>query len=443
MAESDKTEHISESIMERFCMRALTENELTMVAGHLTGCPDCQAEFVSTLRRQREVTDLSFTLAPEFWLRHEHLDYDQLVDLGDDKLDAADRELIDVHLKICPPCREDVRSFLAFREQIAPEMRVSYAPVEKESAREWLSWVSWWDGRTWKPVYSAALVVIGIALVIGAALLLNRRAENQQAQQVPTPQGSPSSTPDNRAADVPSPPATPNESPIEKPTSAEAIVVLNDRGGPITLDKNGNVAGLDNVPVPTRNDIAKMLLSEKIERPSILRELGGQGGGLRGSNSAMMFKLISPARTVVISDRPTFRWEYLAGATEYRVFVTDSNGHKMVESGELPPTHTEWTPTVSLKRGEIYTWAVIAIVDSQEIVSPGPAAPEIKFQVLPAIHLRELKQLNRSRSHLALGFFYARVGLMAQAEYEFRQLVGLNPKSKATKNLLLSVQGQR
>ena len=107
-------------------MRVLTENELTMAARHLTGCPDCQAKFVSTLRRQREVADLSFTLAPEFWLRHEHLDYDQLVQLADDKLDAADRELINAHLKLCEHCTEDVFSrdqLTATTEQILEECR--------------------------------------------------------------------------------------------------------------------------------------------------------------------------------------------------------------------------------------------------------------------------------------------------------------------------------
>src|SRR5882762_6324948 len=133
MADSDKTAHISESLMERFSVRTLSETELTNIARHLTGCPECQAEFVSTLRRQRGTANLTFSLSPEIWLRHGHLDYEQLVELGDGKLDATDRELIDTHLKVCPACGEAVRSFLAFREQIAPEMRVSYAPLENES----------------------------------------------------------------------------------------------------------------------------------------------------------------------------------------------------------------------------------------------------------------------------------------------------------------------
>ena len=184
MAESDKTEHISDSIMERFSVRTLSETELTSVARHLTGCPECQAEFVLTLRRQRGDADLSFTLAPEFWLRHEHVDYEQLVESAEGKLDTTSRELVDAHLKVCAPCQEDVRSFLAFREQIAPELKVSYAPVEKDSAHDRLSLVSWWQSRTWRPVYSVALIVIGIALVIEPRLL-NRRQGNQQHNNRP------------------------------------------------------------------------------------------------------------------------------------------------------------------------------------------------------------------------------------------------------------------
>jgi len=321
MAESDKTAHIPESIMERFSVRNLSETELTKVARHLTGCADCEAEFVSTLRRQRGVADLSFSLAPEFWLRHEHLDYEQLVEFAEGTLDANNRELIDAHLKVCPTCQEDVRSFLAFREQIAPELRVSYSP-EKEAAQKRLPLLSWWRGLAWKPIYSAALVALGIALVIGAALLLNPRPESQQSQQVPTPQVSPDSSQENSAAN-PSPPPTPNQSPKQKPNSAEVMVVLNDRGGTITVDKSGNVAGLDDVPNPTRVEISKVLLSER-------------------------------RRT------------------------------RLAKSEELRSERTEWILPKRLKRGEIYTWTVVAIVDGKEIVSPGPSSSEMKFQGLSA-----------------------------------------------------------
>ncbi len=419
-------------------MRTLSETERTDVARHLTGCPDCQAQLVSTLRRQREVGDLSFTLAPEFWIRHEHVDYEQLVEYAERKLDATDRELIDVHLKVCSPCQEDVQSFLDFREQIAPELRVSYAPTGREPAHERLPWVSWWRGVAWKPVYSAALVVIGIALVIGAALLLNRRADNQQAQHSATPQVTPGSTPDDRAANL----SSPNESSSEKPIDTEGVA-LNDRGGTIKVDRNGTVSGLDDVPQSTRDAIAKVLLTERIEPPAVLRELGSPEASLRSSKTAQPFKLLSPTRTVIVSAQPTLRWEKASGASSYRVYINDPAGHEVARSEELPSERTEWILPKPLKRGEIYVWTVVAVVDDKEIISPGPSSSEMKFQVLSANNLQQLNKLKKTRSHLALGVFYARVGLLTDAEREFQQLVRQNPKSRLTINLLHALELQR
>lgn len=378
---------------------------------------------------------MKFTLATEFWFRHEHVDYEQLVGLADNTLDATEREIIDIHLTVCASCKEDVRSFLAFREQIAPEMEVTYSPFEREPTRQ-PYWVSWWRGLVWKPVYAAAIVVIGVAILIGAVLFLNRRTEKQQAQQGPTPQVGPDSSPDNRAANVPSPPATPNESPIEKPNSAEAIVLLNDRGGTITVNKSGSVAGLNDVPAPTRDEIAKVLLSERLERPAILKELGGQEGTLRGRRNSQPFKLTSPPRTVIVSDRPALTWEKAAGASSYRVYVNDPQGHEIASSEELSSERTEWILPQPLKRGEIYGWTVVAVVDGKEFVSPGPSAPEMKFQILTADRLRQLNQLKQTRSHLALGVFYTNVGMMAAAEHEFQLLHQLNPNSKLATSLL-------
>ncbi len=440
MAEKDRSGHISETMMKRFSVRTLRQPEFTNVAEHLTECRTCQAEFVSTLKRQREGSDLSFTLAPEFWLRHEHLDYEQLVDLADNRLDTTDRELIDVHLKVCPPCQEDVQSLLAFREKIAPELRVSYAPIEKELAKENEPLVSWWRGLGWKPIYSAALVAIGIALVIGAAILLNRGGENKQAQQVPTPQASPASSPDTRTANLPAPP----ESPTEKPTSAEAVV-LSDQGRTITVDKGGNVFGLDDVPAPTRDEIAQVLLSERIKPPAILKELRGQESPLRGTTDSQPFKLISPARSVIISDRPTLKWESVSGASAYRIYISDSNGNIVAKSDELTPGRREWIVPKPLSRGEVYAWTAVAIVDNKEIISPGPASPEMKFQILSRSSFEQMEQLKRTRSHLALGIFYAKVGLMVEAEREFQGLVRLNPNSKVSRHLLrssLSLRGK-
>ena len=110
------THHLSTSQLERFCACALPEDELKAVAVHVADCQTCHQRFVEELRRQQGSGPFTFTLAPEFWFRHDHLDFDQLVDLAAEKLDPSIREVIDVHLAACETCREDVRSFLAYRK---------------------------------------------------------------------------------------------------------------------------------------------------------------------------------------------------------------------------------------------------------------------------------------------------------------------------------------
>src|SRR5690242_12154023 len=153
MDSSGMIEHVSTEKMERFCARILPATEVSAVATHLAGCEECHGQFINTLGRRRDGSRISFTLSPELWLRHAHIDYEQLVDLADNRLDTEDRELIDLHLKICATCEEEVRSFLAFREQIEPEMNASYAPIIPQPARETLSSsrINWWRGLAWTP----------------------------------------------------------------------------------------------------------------------------------------------------------------------------------------------------------------------------------------------------------------------------------------------------
>ena len=124
-------EHIPRTEIERFSVSALSEEQQVSIANHLAECEACHRVLSETLRGQRGTEGLKFTLAPEFWFRHDHLDYEQLVGIAGDKLDATEREIIDIHLSTCATCREDVRSFLAFREQIEPELRVRYGPAAK------------------------------------------------------------------------------------------------------------------------------------------------------------------------------------------------------------------------------------------------------------------------------------------------------------------------
>jgi predicted anti-sigma-YlaC factor YlaD len=461
----EMTDHVSTSQMELFAGSALPEAETDSISEHLMTCESCHQLFVEALRSQKDSTGLSFTVSPESLLRHEHIQYEQLVGLAENRLDATDREIIDTHLKACATCREDFRSFLAFKNQLEPELRVRYGPTAAPPPRKKAFWADWWRGLAWNPAYAAAVVLIGIALVVGAVLLLKRRAGSLEAKKTQPSQGvigsaSQAPTPDNQAVSVqptpvplpseqlprysPSPALTVKNQEGRKPLeNAGVVATLNDERGRVTIDRAGNVSGLDEIPQNTRRQIADALLAENIKAPATQTELGGGPVSLRGPGKSPTFKLLSPARVVIISDRPFFEWEKLGGATSYQVSVGDLKGHEIAKSEALPADQIRWTPSTSLKRGEIYVWEVEATIDSKKIVSPGRSAPQMKFKVLSSSSAQELEQLKTARSHLALGVFYAREGMVAEAEHEFQILVRDNPRTTALKKLLTQIQSWR
>jgi len=417
--------------MVLFSSRAMPHAELTAIGRHLADCPECQGLLVSSLREGGSEPP-SFTLAPEFWLRHEHLDYDQLVELSDDRLDADERESIDAHLRLCATCQEDVRTFLAFRKEIESELRLPYSPALAQAPPQKRNWQGVWNRLAWKPIYAAAAIILAIAFIIGIAALLKRRTDNLQAGNAPLPQVSPSTT------ENPIAPSTPLGT-----TSPETPVLsLNDNGHVIALDKSGKTIGIDEVPIQIRDDIAQLLKTERLQTPN-QKELLGEESGLRGSSEKPPFRLIYPARIVIPSVRPTLRWESAPGATSYRVYISDARGTEVTKSDALSPDRTNWTVDRPLKRGEVFTWSVIAVFDNKEIISPGPSSPEMKFKVLSAKSFEQLQKLRNSGSHLALGVFYAREGLHDEAQREFQILLRENPNSDVAKKLLQQAQTRR
>jgi len=432
------THHLSTLQVRQLCVSALPEDELVAAAVHTTECQSCNRRFVEELKRQRGATPLNFTLEPEFWFQHDHVDFDQLVALADKTLDQDTEEIINIHLKSCASCREDVRSFLAFRNTTAREMNVSFSPINYESTHD-VPTRAWWQRLQTRSVYAvAAIVLVAIAILIGV-IALNRRSgaleANKQEHKNPDIERNPNVS------------SSPAPSVVSSPSSGadtEKVAILKDGLGEVTVDKNGRITGLDELSQNNRQYIARAALSEQLEPPDVLRHLSGEQSGLRGSdNGRQGFRLMYPVRRVVIDDRPLFRWESLSGVSSYRVYVLDANGNQVDESEELPPTKTEWKPPARLPRGQVFSWTVIAVEDGKKVVSPSASAPEMKFAVLSAENFQELTSLKKSNSHLALGVYYARAGLLNEAEREFQSLLKLNPQSELARKLLQSVRSIR
>jgi hypothetical protein len=290
-----------------------------------------------------------------------------------------------------------------------------------------------------KPSYAIAAVVLLVVALLAGIIALNKKSGPLEASNKDQ-----ANTGAERNPDV-SPPRSPDivSTPASVDDSAQ-VAKLNDGGGEVTIDKSGRVTGLDNVSETSRQYIARAALSEQIQPADVLRRLSGQQSGLRGDdNSGKAFKLLYPSRRVVTEDKPTFKWESLSGVTSYRVYILDANSDQVAQSEELSPTQTQWKPPSPLRRGQIFSWVVTALIDGKEIVSPSASAPEVKFAILSGNDLNELNQLKKSDSHLALGVFYARVGLVTEAEREFQKLIQLNPQSELPRKLLQSVRNLR
>jgi hypothetical protein len=204
------------------------------------------------------------------------------------------------------------------------------------------------------------------------------------------------------------------------------------------------LTGLERLPPELERAVKDFLSSEEIERPAALTGLEGNRSDLRGEGSQSSFKLLSPARIVISDDRPAFKWESLSGAESYRIYVSDSRSRKVADSGLLPRTETQWSSSLPLKRGEVYSWTVGVVVNGEEVVSPSASEPEVKFKVLSEEEVRELNLLKQiTNSPLALGVFYAQAGMVAEAEREFQELADKNSNSPIARRLLNLIRSWR
>jgi hypothetical protein len=217
-----------------------------------------------------------------------------------------------------------------------------------------------------------------------------------------------------------------------------------DNGREVKLDSRGNLVGLDELTPSARTAVRTVLNAGILPKPRVLEELSAPAIKLMGqAGGEPSFELTSPLGIVVVADRPTLRWRPLGGADSYTVSVFDPEFNRVARSA--PQTATEWTVTLPLRRGGVYSWEVTALKDGREITSPVAPAPRAQFKILEAETLEQLAAVEKSRapSHLALGVMYARSGLLGEAEREFQKFVKDNPRSRLAKRLLHTVRGWR
>ena len=427
-------EHLTQKQAEDYARNQLSAAQLLSVADHLAACESCRARVEGVLNGEAAFFALRDEAFSENGNATAHLTAEEISEYVDKNLAGESLQMAVDHLSNCESCVLAVADVRAFRNEIAPTLDREYAPTSIPPLTTKIPWrdkfVSIFRVSPVPAFASAALAL----LVLGVILWLvwrSPRGQEQLIAEAPTPATQPS-------------PLTTQPSPVPTQPEQPALIVaqLNDGGRVLTLDQQGKLSGIEDLPPAYQSLVTKALSSQEIERSPALQGLTRPPSSLMGSGDPNnQFSIVGPAGDVLLTNQPTFRWKALADATGYVVEVYDPQFKLVASSPQL--TDLSWTTT--LAHGNVYAWQVKAIKDGEEVTAPRPPAPQAKFRILDATKANELARAKRSfrSSHLILGLLYADAGMLSEAEREFRLLRNANPNSDLARNLLRKIQALR
>jgi hypothetical protein len=429
-------EHLTQKHIEDYCQQRLAIVDLLSVSDHLGECEICQQQVeyamdgnaaFFALRSEvfNEATEIS--LSPKV---RTHLTVEQTSAYVDKHLTDEELQVVVDHLTNCEFCALAVDDLHTFKNEIASSLEREYHPVPVSPQTE-----NWWQRtiaalpalfqRSPGLAFGAVLAILLLAVV---SWLVWRTPEGKAPKQeiVEAPPVSPS---------LPSIPSQQVSVPVP------VVAQLNDGEGQLALDKEGKLSGADNLPPAYQNMLKEALTTRRIEKSAQLKGLVRPPSALMSTDKDKIeFSLIEPVGKVLMSNRPTFRWSSMEGATGYTVEIFDSKFNLVAASPQL--TGNSWVASQSLPYGKVFAWQVKATKDGQEFTSPRPPAPQASFRILDQAKANELAKARRTyaSSHLTLGLLYADAGLLKEAEQELRVLQKANPDSEIARSLLRQVQ---
>ncbi len=423
-------EHLTQKQVDDYCRQQLSVAELLSVSDHLGECEICRGLIERAMNGDAAFFALrseAFGEAaemPSLRLARAHLTAEQAAGYVDRNLTGEELHTITDHLTHCEQCALAVADLNDFKNQMAPSLDREYYPASVPSPAE--SWrhrmvasLSAAFRRSPRLAFGAALTALLLA-VTGWLIWRTQQGEPKQ-----------------ETVNLPAPPQ-----PAPAPQPALMVAQLKDGEGQLTLDEEGKLTGADDLPIEYQSMLKDALTGRRIERSSQLKGLSRPPSSLMsGDKQRNELFVIEPVGKVLMTDRPTFRWSPMEGAT-FVVEIYDSRFNLVDTSPQL--TEHSWA-SAALARGKVYAWQVKATKDGQEFTSPRPPAPQARFRILDQAKASELARAKRdySSSHLALGLLYAEAGLLKEAEQELRALQKANPDSKIARNLLSQIQALR
>lgn len=435
------SEHLTQTQIEDYGRHTLPAAEFLSASRHMRDCEACRLKVERVLDDDEAFYGLKSDVFGDSvetifsFGEQAHLTFERMAAYVDEALAGEELQAVNDHLTGCEQCAMAVDDLRAFRNQVMPGLDLEYQqpPAPAQTENRWRRFVA---AMPFLWPRSPALVVgsaLAALLLIAAGWLIWRAIEwgGKDAKITQTP---PSTT-----APVVSP------VPTQQVATSMVIAQLNDGAGQVVLYGDGKLSGIDHLPPVHQQMIKNALSSQQLEKSPLLAGLVRPDSSLRkgGDKQRNKLSVIDPVGLVMLSDRPTFRWSPLEGATGYVVEVYDDKLNQVIISPQL--TDTSWTAPQSLKRGGIYSWQVTVNRGGEEIISPRPPAPPAKFRILDQPLANEIVQARRdyASSHLTLALVYTQAGLLDEAEKEFRALQKANPNSAISRRLLANLRAMR
>lgn len=364
-----------------------------------------------------------------------HLDFEQTAAYVDGTLTGEEFQEVEDHLTGCQQCVMAVNDLLAFKKQVSPDLKFEYQPPQSPAVNEnrWRQFVAVMASYTQKrPTLVVGSVFVTLLLFTIGWLIWRAMGDSSKDPK------------SMQTFNSPTPPVV-SPGPAQTPATAKIIAQLNDGVAQLKLDGDGKLSGVDRLPPAYEQMIKNALASQRLDKSPLLAGLIRPDSLLRKGveKKDVSFSLIDPIGIVLLSDRPTFRWSPLDGATAYTVEVFDEKLNQVISSPQL--TETAWGPPRSLQRGHVYSWQVTALKGGEDVSSPRPPAPMAKFRILDEALANEVIQARRdyASTHLMLALIYSKAGLLEEAEREIRALQRANPNSPIPSSLLANLNAMR
>lgn len=415
-------------------MQSLPPDKLLALTDHLQVCGECRTRIAEgrggTLAM---TTSLLRSRLFSGSLTGECLSYEEKEAFVDEMPAEEFRTEIVAHLNSCQNCRNDVAEMMAVKSALE-----SPQPIRPATHSVW--WKEWKKRLrrfaflpAWKPALTAGLVLAALGIAAWQFLPANETLPSEV------------NLIRSRKED--------DSSPLNSSTSLNPLTVkLNDVNGIIAVNSNGGIEGLAQLTVEEQQLLRDALVEQKLPLNSTTKKpaSGESLGALMSEGhqaSADAAKQLFPNGTAIETDSPQFRWPAVNGATGYVVTVYDENLIEVISSENL--TTNEWKTPKSLPRGKVYGWQLTINKGSEESILPSTTEPHLRFRVIERKHAAALQRGRRELggSHLLMGLFYSRAGMLKEAETEFRQLLAANPNSTQAqfflKQILHNQRGER